>query len=49
MSPEIIAALMFICFLAGCLFCWPLAYRSGKLKAARQSDLDAYEEEWWNL
>lgn len=50
MTPELIAALLLIGFLAGCLFCWPLAERRGELKAMRNWDLEFDDdEEWWQL
>ena len=49
MTPELIAALVLIGFLAGALFCWPLARRSGELKAMRHEDWNSDDEEWWQL
>lgn len=50
MTPELLAVFILVSFGAGCLFCWPLAYRRGKIAAARdhwRMDIDLDED--WDL
>lgn len=50
MTADLIVAFLLIGFLAGALFCWPIARRSGELKAERKLwQIDPDDEEWWQL
>ena len=50
-TPELVAALIGVGYIAGWLTCWPIARRRGELKAARRWNIDPDPDdgEWWEL
>lgn len=36
-------------FIAGCIFCWGLAYQYWKRKLGRRFDIDLDDGDWWDL